>query len=124
VDDAVRGLLLAAEKGRIGDVYLLTNRNSLPFDDLRKILQKALGVTRMPLYVPEWAALTGASLVEKLFPLIGKVPPVSRKNIESTLADRIFSIAKANRELGFNPQVNSEEGLKVTVAWYKEQGWV
>jgi dihydroflavonol-4-reductase len=124
VDDAVKGLLLAAEKGRIGDIYLLTNRNSLPFDDLRKILQKALGVRRMPLYVPEWTAIAVASLAENLFPLFGKVPPVSRKNIESTLADRIFSVAKAERELGFYPQVDPEEGLKETVAWYKKHGWV
>lgn len=124
VTDAVRGLLLAAEKGRIGDIYLLTNGNSLPFDELRKILQKALGIRRMPLYVPEWVALTAASLVEKLFPLMGKVPPVSRKNIESTLADRIFSIAKAEGELDFNPQVDPAVGLGETVAWYKKEGWV
>ena len=124
VDDAVSGLLLAAEKGRTGDIYLLTNRNSLPFDDIRKILQKALEIRRLPLYVPEWTALTMASLSEKFFPLFGKVPPVSRKNIESTLADRVFSIEKAERELGFYPQIDPEEGLKETVAWYKEQGWV
>ena len=124
VDDAVRGLLLAAEKGQIGDIYLITNRNSVPFDDLRKIIQKALGVRRIPLYVPEWTALAVASLVEKLFPLLGKVPPVSRKNIESTLADRVFSIEKAQRELGFSPKIDPEVGLGETVAWYKQMGWV
>jgi len=124
VDDAVRGLLLAAEKGGIGHIYLLTNRKPLPFDELRKIIQNALGVRGFPLYVPEWTALAGASLVEKLFPLFGKTPPVSRKNIESTLADRVFSIEKAERELEFYPQVDPEEGLKETVEWYKERGWV
>jgi len=124
VDDAVTGLLLAAEKGRIGEIYLLTNRNSIPFDDLRKIFQKSLGIKRLPLYVPEWAALALASLLEKTFLILGKVPPVSRKNIESTLADRVFSIEKAQRELGFDPKVDPEEGLEETVAWYKKQGWV
>jgi len=124
VDDAIQGLLLAAEKGGIGEIYLITNRDSLPFDEIRKVLQKALGVTRLPLYVPEWAALTIASLAEKIFPAIGKIPPVSRKNIESTLADRVFSIEKARREIGFNPQIDPAEGLKETVEWYKEKGWV
>ena len=124
VDDAVKGLLLAAEKGRSGEVYLLTNQESLPFDNVRKILQQALGTKRFPLYVPEWAALTAASLSEKIFPIIGKIPPVSRKNIESTLADRVFSIEKAKKELGFHPQVNPEIGLRETVEWYKEQKWV
>jgi nucleoside-diphosphate-sugar epimerase len=124
VDDAIQGLLLAAEKGGTGEVYLITNQNSLPFDDIRKILQKALSVFRLPLYIPEWAALTAASLMEKVFPVLGKVPPVARKNIESTLADRVFSIKKAQREIGFEPQVDPTEGLRETVEWYKKQGWV
>ena len=124
VDDAVEGLWLAAEKGRMGQTYLITNQESLPFDDIRKMLQKALGVNRIPLYVPEWMALSIASLSEKIFPLIGKVPPVSRKNIESTLSDRVFSIEKAKRELGFEPIVDPIQGIKETIGWYKQKGWV
>ena len=124
VNDAIQGLLLAAEKGVIGETYLITNRDSLPFDEIRKILQKALGVTRLPLYIPEGAALLVASLVEMLYPLLGKVPPVSRKNMESTLADRVFSVEKARRELAFSPEVDPVEGLTETVEWYKDRGWV
>ena len=124
VEDAIQGLLLAAESGGTGETYLITNRESLPFDSIRKILQQALGIYRLPLYIPEWAALTAASFIEKVFPALGKVPPVARKNIESTLADRVFSIDKARREIGFNPRIDPEEGLKETVEWYKEQGWV
>jgi nucleoside-diphosphate-sugar epimerase len=124
VDDAVTGLLLASEKGRAGEIYLITNKESMPFDDIRKILQEALGVKRIPLYAPEWAALFMATLCEKVFSLTGKVPPVTRKNIESTLADRVFSIEKAKRELGFNPEKDPVKGLKETVEWYMKQGWV
>ena len=124
VDDAIQGLLLAAEKGAPGEIYLITNRHSLPFDSIRKILQQALGIYRLPLYIPEWAALAAASLTEKVYPVLGKVPPVARKNIESTLADRVFSIDKASREIGFNPQIDPADGLKETVEWYKKQGWV
>ncbi len=124
VTDAVEGLLLAAEKGRTGNIYLITNPRSEPFDTLIAIIQKALGVPRIPLYVPEWAALGAASLIEKTFSALGKSPPVTRKNMESTLADRVFSVKKAQRELGFNPRVNPEEGLTETVLWYKRKGWV
>ncbi len=124
VNDAVTGLMLASEKGRRGEIYLITNRESMPFDEIRKVLQKTLEVKRVPLYVPELAALLIASLCEKTFTIIGKVPPVSRKNIESTLADRVFSIEKAERELGFYPQKDPVIGLKETVEWYMKQGWV
>ncbi len=124
VDDAVTGLMLASEKGRKGEIYLITNNESIPFDDIRKILQETLGVKRIPLYVPEWAALFMAALCEKIFPLIGKATPVTRKNIESTIADRVFSIEKAQRDLGFKPEKDPVKGIKETVEWYMKQGWV
>ncbi len=124
VADAVQGLLSAAEKGRPGQIYFITNRQSEPFDKIRRIIQEALRVRRIPLYVPEWAILTMASITEKLYVLLGKAPPVTRKNIESTLADRVFSIEKAQIELGFYPQVDPEIGLRETVLWYKRNGWV
>ena len=124
VDDAVQGLLQAAEKGRFGEIYLLTNRSSLPFDDIRILLQTALGIRRLPLYIPEWFALMIASLVERIFPAVGKTPPVSRKNIESTLADRVFSIDKAAADFDFRPRVDPAVGLKETVEWYQKQEWV
>jgi nucleoside-diphosphate-sugar epimerase len=124
VSDAVNGLLLAADKGRLGHLYLLTNPESLPFDAIRRILQKALGVTRPPLYVPEWAAIAAAACIEKSYAMFGKTPPVSRKNIESTLADRVFSIEKARTELDFNPRIDPVAGLSETVKWYRENQWI
>jgi dihydroflavonol-4-reductase len=124
VEDAIDGLLLAAEKGVPGEIYLITNKHSEPFDRIREIIQESLGIRKRALYVPEWAALAMASLMEKTFGLIGKTPPVSRKNMESTLADRVFSIEKASTELGFNPGIDPAEGLRKTVLWYKENGWI
>ncbi|MBW1800550.1 MAG: NAD-dependent epimerase/dehydratase family protein [Deltaproteobacteria bacterium] len=124
VEDAVRGLLAAAEKGRRGEIYLITNKHSEPFDRMIGIIQDTLGVRGIPLFVPEWLALSSASCIEKVFSFFGKHPPVTRKNIESTLADRVFSIEKAQKELGFIPQVDPENGLRDTVLWYKKNGWV
>ncbi len=123
-EDAVAGLMAAVEKARNGEIYLITNACSEPFDEIRNILQEALGVKRRTLFVPEWAALAAASWIEKGFSLVGKTPPVSRKNIESTLADRVFSIEKAVRELGFHPRIDPKQGLTETVNWYRENGWI
>ena len=124
VDDALQGLLLAAEKGRIGETYLLTNSQSEPFDQIHQIIQATLGTRNVLPRVPEWAALSAASGIEAMCRMIGKAPPVTRKNIESTLADRVFSIEKARSELDFSPGVDPDAGLRQTVEWYKKQGWV
>jgi dihydroflavonol-4-reductase len=123
-EDAVEGLLAVIERGRAGEVYLITNHQSEPFDKIREIVQDALKMKKFYLYVPEWAALLAASLIEKFFGLFGKTPPVSRKNIQSTLADRVFSVTKAEKELGFRSKIEPEQGLKETVEWYVDKGWV
>ena len=38
------------------------------------------------------------------------------------LATRAFDITKARRELGYEPMVGLEEGLRETVMWYEENG--
>lgn len=124
VEDAVQGLLLAMEKGRIGETYLITNAQSEPFDGLIGIIRETIGGAHLAFPVPAWVALSAASLMEWAWNIMGKTPPVTRKNIESTLADRVFSIEKARRELGFEPQVNPEKGLRETIRWYMKNGWI
>ena len=122
--DVVEGIIRAVEGARSGEIYILTNPEPMPFDQLRKIIQDALGIRGISLYVPEWMALGGAALLETAFRMTGKKPPVTRKNIESTLADRVFSPAKAMRDFGFSPTVDPVEGVRETVRWYMEKGWV
>ncbi len=124
VDDAVQGLLLAMEKGRMGEAYLITNAQSEPFDDLIRIIRETLGAGGIAIPLPAGPALVAAGAMEFVWRLLGKVPPVTRKNIESTLADRVFSIEKARRELGFEPQVDPVKGLTETIRWYMENGWI
>jgi dihydroflavonol-4-reductase len=124
VEDAVKGLLLAADRGRKGEVYLITNENSEPFDHLMGLISASLGSRTFSIHIPEWVALLASSLTEKAFLALGKSPPVTRKNIESTLADRVFSVEKAKRELGFETEIDVENGFKDTVHWYLQKGWI
>jgi dihydroflavonol-4-reductase len=124
VEDAVNGLILAMERGKTGEIYLITNAQSERFDNIIKIIKEALGVSGLSIPVPEWAALFAASVIEWMSKILGKSPLVTRKNIESTIADRVFSIEKAKRELGFEPIIDPEKGLRDTVLWYMKNGWI
>ncbi len=122
VRDAVAGLILAYEKARIGQVYFLTNESPEKFDDIRQYIARGLGMKRPVLYVPEWMALAGASLIETVCRFAGKVPPVTRNNIRSTLADRVFSMEKSVSDLGFATRIPADQGIIDTVKWYRQQG--
>jgi len=121
VQDVVHGAMLAAERGIPGETYLLVG-GSYPMDEIRQFVVAALGTSPPYPYLPTWLVLAGAWAVETLACTAGRVPIVTRRNIASTVADRVFSIEKAKRQLGFAPQVRLAEAIRETVAWYQTQG--
>lgn len=121
VTDVVQGAILTAEKGRPGDVYLLTGDNAYPVVDLARRIGSELGVRQSGIYVPRWAMTLAAAVTEKIFGIIGKPPIMSRQRVSSIFADRSFDITKAETELGYKPQVTLEEGIARTIGWFKEQ---
>ncbi len=122
VSDVVAGALLVAERGRPGDVYLLAGSQSWPMADIRRVLLAELGRWRPYPYVPVWLALLAADMLERWARWRDTVPLVTRPNIESTVFDRVISIEKARRELGWEPQVDLGEGMQRTVRWFRAEG--
>jgi len=55
---------------------------------------------------------------------LGVEPPLYRRRVDFYTKSRAFDISRARRELGYNPQLSLDEGLRRTVAWYREHGWL
>ncbi|MFP4057414.1 MAG: NAD-dependent epimerase/dehydratase family protein [Candidatus Brocadiia bacterium] len=119
--DVVQAALLAAKRGRPGEVYLVASARSVPLAELRRYVLEAYGVWRPYWYVPGPLMLLGAWLAEKLAAARGQAPVVTVQNIRNTLYDREFSIEKARRELGYEPSVGLREGIAETVQWFLRQ---
>ena len=116
VEDVAEGHLLAAQRGRVGEKYILGNRNMT----LREILEILARITdREPphMRVPHWVALAAAVADTSFSRLIGREPSIQ---IEAVLMSRkrmFFSAEKAVRELGL-PQTSVEEALGRAVDWF------
>ena len=119
VSDVVQGAIKAAEKGIPGEVYLIASEHSIELSELRNIVMKALGKGAFYPFVPVWAMFFAAWFLEQTARVTGKPPIVTRRNIASTVWDREFSIEKARKDLGYNPQVSFQEGIIETVQWFK-----
>lgn len=119
VSDVVQGAIKAAERGRPGEVYLLTSARSIELDRMRDLIMSAWGARARYPYVPVWAMYAAAGAFEFWAALTGTTPLATRRNIASTAWDREFSIAKARAELGYEPAMSFESGIAETVAWYK-----
>ncbi|HEU4754540.1 MAG TPA: hopanoid-associated sugar epimerase, partial [Armatimonadota bacterium] len=123
VDDVAEGHLLAAEKGRIGEKYILGNRDMT----LQQILECLAGLTgkRAPrARIPYGFALTVASVNEFFVgALAGREPGIPVEGVRMARKKMFFDPGKAVRELGL-PQTPVEEALESAIRWFNDNGYV
>lgn len=115
-DDAARSILLALEKGRVGELYNITDKESHDLREISSIIRTELHVKAPRLWIPRLSSIFALTLLESL----GFKLPVKSKNIKFVTSARKYSIDKAREELDYSPQVSLEEGLKKTLRYYKE----
>jgi nucleoside-diphosphate-sugar epimerase len=113
VDNVVEGLLLAAEKGRPGEAYFLTDGEPVVFREFVTELLRSQGVEPPGRSIPAWSAAPLARVAEaawKLLPLRGE-PPMTRFRSWILTQECTIDISKAREELGYAPLVSHEQGL-------------
>jgi len=124
IDDLIDGLLLAAEKGRRGEIYHLTGDEVLTVRRMAAVIAEACSVPAPRLRIPVLPARIGAWALEKAFAPLSKEAPLNRSRLAFFLDPKALSNAKARRELDFRPGVDFRTGAGRAVAWYREQGWL
>ena len=118
IDDVVNGHILAAEKGRAGEKYLLGGEN-LCFDDFFCTLEKVSGVHRKMVHLPLFVMYASAKLMEWQNPITGIPPAINAPWVKKYLHDWCLSSAKAERELGYRI-TSFNEGVRKTINWLSE----
>ena len=121
VDDVIKGAILAMEKGRDGQVYILASDTSIEMDELHRLIMKNIGKWTPYIFVPTPIAYGVSKIIELISVALGKEPVVTYRNIKSTVVDRTFDISKAKMELGYKVNVSFSDGIFETINWFKEQ---
>jgi nucleoside-diphosphate-sugar epimerase len=124
VDDLVRGFLLAAQSGKKGEIYHLAGKEILSAREIGAAIAAACDKKHPALPVPLFLAYLAAHLFEKLYSALGKEAPLNRSKLSFFSHSRPLSVQKAYKELGFSAEVDFHQGIRLTVAWYKDQGWL
>jgi dihydroflavonol-4-reductase len=123
VRDVARGHLLAAERGRIGERYILGHvRGNLSLADIGRVLAEITGRPAPRLRVPYAVAWCGAACTEAVARLTGRPPAVPLTAVRMARKRMYFSPAKAVRELGL-PQTDPREALRDAVHWFSAHGY-
>lgn len=123
VEDVARGHILAWQKGRTGERYILGNQNMT----LKGMLQQLAAITGKPaprIAVPHFIPLAVAFLDELILArYCGKTPQVSFDSVQMSRKAMYYDAAKAVRELGL-PQQPIERALEKAVRWFEANGYV
>ncbi len=121
VDDVATGHLLAMEKGRQGERYILGSRNLL-LREVFEILSKLTGLKAPALKLPRGAVLPLAYLNHWLSNLTGLPPRIPLEGVKMAKYKMHYDCSKAIRELGL-PQNPPEVALGKAVRWFRAHGY-
>ena len=119
VDDCAEGHLLAEERGRVGERYILGNDN-VSVKDFFTIVCRVGGLQAPKLPMPG-ALAAGVALGLELWAdhVSHKEPPATYRSMRYAQRRAFFSNAKAKRELGL-PTRPLEETVRRAVAWFRD----
>jgi len=121
VDDVATGHLLAMQKGRIGERYILGCKN-LMLREVFEILSKLTGIKAPTIKLPRSAVLPLAYLNQWLANLTGRPPRIPLEGVKMAKYKMHYDCSKAIRELGL-PQTPPEVALEKAVRWFRSHGY-
>ena len=122
VRDVARGHILAAERGKVGEKYILGNTD-LSLGEIGRILAEITGCPRPRVRVPYAVAWLAAAFSEGTARLTGGAPRVPLTAVRMSRKRMYFSVEKAVRELGL-PQTDVRLALRDAVEWFMAHGYL
>lgn len=120
VDDCAEGHVLAEEKGRTGERYILTGHD-VTLRDLAKRIGRLANVRVPKIALPRALGGPTAAAIEAVARRTGKEPLVTYKEAVFTSASPHFPNDKAVRELGFRVRP-LDETLARAIDWFRSSG--
>jgi dihydroflavonol-4-reductase len=121
VEDVAAGHLLAAERGRVGERYILGGQN-LTLVEIFERLGRLTGIRPPRLKVSVGLVLPIAWGCERLAAVTGRPPRVALDAVRMARKTMFFDPGKAVRELGL-PQSPVDGALKAAVGWFRTNGY-
>jgi farnesol dehydrogenase len=117
VKDVIRGMHLAAERGKIGERYILGGEN-MSFNELFDLFKLSTGKHQRMIHVPLSLIMTIAKSQEFFANIFGRPPMITPAFVRKFSKDWKLSIEKANRELGYKP-TSLSTAIEETVQWLR-----
>jgi nucleoside-diphosphate-sugar epimerase len=126
VEDLVQALVLSVQTDHpSGEVFFIADGERYSLDTFAGLVSSELGVRFRKIHIPIPAARFYAALADG-WALLTKRPAAFSRNkcAEGIQQNWVCNIDNAKSKLGFRPGFYLETGVKLTLEWYKEKGWL
>jgi nucleoside-diphosphate-sugar epimerase len=125
IDNLVDAFLLAIPGGvGAGEAYIVADAEYVPIRELVERVAKALGTEVRISSYPIGPLIVAGHVCEKVCKPFGINPPIFPRRVDWFRQVRAFRIDKARRDLGYEPRVGLDEGLRRTGEWYRNRGYL
>ena len=124
VRDVAIGHILAAEKGNVGERYILGNKEgNWTMEQTLAVLEEVSGIPAPKMKIPHWVAMAAAHVDEGTSFFTKKPPKAPLAGVRMAKEKMWFNPAKAIRELGL-PQTPPKQAFADAVKWFRANGYV
>ena len=118
VRDVADGIILAAEKGRNGEIYILSGE-TITMTEIRKIAQEVSGIKSPLLKIPIKPAMLFARIAGIYYKVTGATPMFTAYSLQTLLHNSNYSNKKACRELGYKTR-SLRESIADSISWRRK----
>jgi len=126
VSDLVRGFVMAAEHANtVGQTYFITSKDVYGWKEIGEITRKVMNRRVLRLRIPEFGVFIVAAFAE-FFSAFSLQPALINFEKARDMVQDYWTCdaSKAKRDFGFEQEISLEEGIRMTVQWYKAEGWL
>jgi dihydroflavonol-4-reductase len=120
VEDAARAFLLAAERGRVGDRYIISER-TMTFQQVLTVAAQAVGATPPRIGLPMGVMRVAGGLGDTAQKVLRRDVTLTSVSVRLMHMMPALDHGKAVRELGWKP-APTEEGIQAAARWFAAQG--
>ncbi|MDD5224006.1 MAG: NAD-dependent epimerase/dehydratase family protein [bacterium] len=122
VQDIVDGIILAGEKDvASGEIFLLGDSKNYDWDEVMAILGRTLGKKGLKIPIPVPIVYLVAGISELIAKIRRKPVMLNLQKVPELIQTNwAFSVAKAQKLLGYEPKVDLAQGFELTLEWYQK----
>lgn len=124
VKNLVEAILLAEKNDHVlGEIFNITDGQSYEIGQILKTIAEEIGTHPPFIQIPVWMGKSFGYGMEVVSKIRGVYPPFSSTAVDwMSKSQSVYACTKAKELLGYQPTVSLREGIRETVAWYKERG--